>query len=148
MNHDCTYDKSHVHMYSTAFDICYKYEFVVVSTHGLITSFNLNVDASKIVFILLLNEHQSKEKFPLLLLSLLLSLTLSLLRFTCHLRRSRDTPFYLEESEPALNSQSTKTRFCQRENIVLSKIWVKFSPLKQNIFGQKSLSTMQNMLFF
>uniref|UniRef100_A0A8D8FUY6 (northern house mosquito) hypothetical protein n=1 Tax=Culex pipiens TaxID=7175 RepID=A0A8D8FUY6_CULPI len=37
-------------MYSTAFDICYKYEFVVVSTHGLITSFNLNVDASKIVF--------------------------------------------------------------------------------------------------
>lgn len=104
-------------MFSTAFDICYKYEFVVVSTHGLITSFNLNVDASKIVFFPLLSELQSKEKFSLLLLFFLLSLNLSLLRFTCCLRRSRDTLLYLEESEPALNSQSTKTQFCQREKI-------------------------------
>lgn len=64
MNHDCTYDKSHVHMYSTAFDICYKYEFVVVSTHGLITSFNLNVDASKIVFFSVAQRTSKQRKIP------------------------------------------------------------------------------------
>uniref|UniRef100_A0A8D8JTP6 (northern house mosquito) hypothetical protein n=1 Tax=Culex pipiens TaxID=7175 RepID=A0A8D8JTP6_CULPI len=104
-------------MYSTAFDICYKYEFVVVSTHGLITSFNLNVDASKIVFFSVAQRTSKQRKIlSSLTLFLIIALSLSLLRFTCCLRRSHVTPFYLEESEPALNSQSTKTQFCQREN--------------------------------